>query len=82
MAQNLRKDHVSICAEKKFFSIFNSKKGTTEKQKLRPCLVIFLENSPTRNYVRNTVVYFDSKIDSFHITNTVCNIMHHQIDRW
>ena len=33
---------------RKYFSIFNTKKVTAEKQKLRSFLVIFLENSPTK----------------------------------
>ena len=32
-AQNLRKHHVPICAKKKVFSIFDTKKVTAEKQK-------------------------------------------------
>ena len=56
MAQNLRKYHVSIYAKKKLFSIFNTKKVAAEKQKLRPFLVIFLENSSTSNCVRSTFV--------------------------
>ena len=56
MAQNLRKYHVSICAKKKLFSIFNTKKVTAEKQNLQPFLEIFLENSPTSNCVGSTVV--------------------------
>ena len=56
MAQNLRKYHVPICAKKKLISIFNTKEVTAEKQKLRPFLVNFLENSPTSNCVRSTVV--------------------------
>ena len=56
MAQNLWKYHVTICAKKKVFSIFTAKKGTVEKQKLRPFLVIFLENSLRSNRVRSTVV--------------------------
>ena len=53
MAQNLRKYYVSICAEKKLFSIFNSKKVTAEKQKFN--MMDFLKNSPTSNCVGNTV---------------------------
>ena len=52
MAQNLRKYRIPICAKKKVFSIFNTKKVRAEKQKLRPFLVIFLENSPASNCVR------------------------------
>ena len=55
MAQNLRKYLVSICAEKKLFSIFDTR-VTAEKQKLQPFLVNFLENSPTSNCGRSTVV--------------------------
>ena len=58
MAQNLRKCHVPIYAKKKLISIFNIEKVTAEKQKLQPFLVIFLENSPTSNCVRSTVVKF------------------------
>ena len=52
MAQNMRKYHVLICAKKKVFSVFNTKKVTAEKQKLRP----FLENSLMRKRVRSTDV--------------------------
>ena len=55
MAQNLQKYHVPICA-KKVFSIFTKKKVTAEKQKLRPFLVIFLENSLMNYRVKRTVV--------------------------
>ena len=56
MAQNLRKYHVSICV-KKNVSLFSTKiKVTAEKRKSRPFLVTFLENSPTSNCVKSTVV--------------------------
>ena len=51
MAQNLRKYHVPICAKKKIFSIFNTRKVTAEKQKSRPFLVNFFENSPTSKLI-------------------------------
>ena len=42
--------------EETFLYFQHKKKVPVEKQKLRPFLVIFLENSPTSNSVRSTVV--------------------------
>ena len=57
IAQNLRKHYVFICAKKKVFSIFNTKKVKSRKAKNIAIFGKFIENSPTCNCVR-TVVQF------------------------
>ena len=73
IAQNLRNHHIPICAKKKVFSIFNTKKVTAEKQKIWPFLVNLSENSTMCKRSHLTVI---SETNFFHLINTVYDMLY------